>query len=325
MQDDLGAVYTTGPGFRARAEARQREYRAQVLHTGWSRYGHLLDEPAASAGANFVTPEVLAAVRERAAHGKGVDPRRTFGNMLSSQAMCFNIFTPLAKHADLALTVLRPFFPVPAGVRSITFEYTPLNDVFGDQSGRGGVDCDLLIEGTASDGEACIIAIETKFVEPEFSTCGFRRPGRKGKGQPVCLEQVRVRDDDAACLYTSARHYRYWERTREQRTLKLTALPEAGCPFGGAEWQLWVNHTLVHVEAARHGVRHAMFAVCAPVANDSLLGDGVLDRFRSRLERPESFGFLPLDVLLAHISATAEHEPALCLWSTALAARYGGI
>jgi hypothetical protein len=38
--DDEGALYTAGQSFRARAEARQRQYRSQVLKVGWERYGH---------------------------------------------------------------------------------------------------------------------------------------------------------------------------------------------------------------------------------------------------------------------------------------------
>jgi hypothetical protein len=54
---DLGPIYSKGNSFRARAEARQREYRAQVLKAGWSQWGHWLDKSSAEAGANFVVPE----------------------------------------------------------------------------------------------------------------------------------------------------------------------------------------------------------------------------------------------------------------------------
>ena len=96
---DLGPVYKNGNSFRARAEARQREYRAQRLRVGWGRYGHLLTEEAAAAGANFLHPEAFQAARKRQTAGKGV-AERTFENMLSSQAMCFNIFAPLSSRPD---------------------------------------------------------------------------------------------------------------------------------------------------------------------------------------------------------------------------------
>lgn len=59
--EDLGPVYTAGNSFRARAEARQREYRRDVLGVGWVRHGHWLDTQAANAGANFVCPEIFMA------------------------------------------------------------------------------------------------------------------------------------------------------------------------------------------------------------------------------------------------------------------------
>ena len=119
---------------------------------GWSAHGHFLDEPAALAGRNFVVPEAFEQAKLRASAGKGVSEKRTFTNMLSSQAMCFNMFSPLANDLGLAATVLKPFFPGLAEVRTIAFEHSPANSVFGDQTGRGGVDCDLLVDAVWDDG-----------------------------------------------------------------------------------------------------------------------------------------------------------------------------
>lgn len=185
-----GPAYTGGSTYRARAEARQRWYRAEVLGVGWDTHGHWLDEAATAGGANFVNASIReAAVRRRAA-GKGV-AERTFQNMLSSQAMCFNVFAPLAADPALATAVLAPLVPDLYAIRSIALEHTPDPDVFGDQSGRGGVDCDVLVEADLRDGPA-VVVIETKFVEEEFSTCGFRRPGRARLGQRVCPSDVPV-------------------------------------------------------------------------------------------------------------------------------------
>jgi hypothetical protein len=322
---DLGPVATRGSAFRARAEARQREYRTEVLGVGWSRYGHILDEQAAAAGRNFILSQSHHAARDRASRGKGVADR-TFNNMLSSQAMCFNVFAPLADDLDLAYEVLQPFLPGLRAVHNINFEYTPPNDVFGDQTGLGGVDCDLLVEAELQDGAGAVVTIETKFVEPEFSICGFRRPGRKAKGQPVCPDGVPVRANPRACLYEFRKGYRYWEQTLRLRTLAPGALPEVSCPFGGPEWQLWVNHTLAHAEAERRGANHAVFAVCAPTANHALLGAGVLDSFLARLARPETFRFIPLEGLIAQIeTAVARREAQLRPWGAGLTRRYAGI
>jgi len=183
---------STELGYRARAEARQREYRARVLDVAYGRYGHFLTQKAADEGRNFVLPEAFDAAQARQGAGKGV-ARRTFENMLSSQAMCFNVFAPLSTRLELAGVVLRPFVPGLAAVKAIAIEHTPPADIFNDQSGLGGVDCDLFIEGTNARGEGLVLVIETKFVEPEFSVCGFKKAGRAEKGLRVCPDDVAPR------------------------------------------------------------------------------------------------------------------------------------
>ncbi len=327
MEVDQGPIYTKGRSFRARAEARQRAYRAAELRAGCSTWGHWLDDAAASAGANFVVPEAFEAVRGRMAQGKGVDPRRTLTNMLSSQAMCFNVFTPLALDSDLAFRILRRFVPCLSSVRSVAFEHTPAKDIFNDQSGRGGVDCDVLVECEFGDGVATVLTLETKFVEEEFSSCGFRKPGRQAKGQRVCPRDVKLTGDFSGCLYTSAKGYRYWQRTQELGNLQVHALPSTGCPFGGPLWQLWVNHTLAGAEAGRRASTRFAFGVCAPAGNDALLDGGrVLADFRSHLTDPSSLVFADLDSVIGAIreecdGRTAWHDR----WYRGLAGRYAAI
>jgi hypothetical protein len=338
--DALGPVYTRGDSFRARAEARQREYRVKHLAgAGWSEYGHLLDEAAADAGRNFVTEVARAAAIERRDQGKGVAPR-TFDNMLSSQAMCFNLFAPLRENPDLGARVLQRMVPGLRRLAKLEFEHTPAPEVFGDQTGSGGVDCDLLIEAELDGGAIAIITVETKFVETGFSICGFRKPGRAKKERAVCPEDVAVNADHASCLYASRKQYRYWERSDELATLRPGAIDAVGCPFAGGEWQLWVNHTLAHAEAKRAGADRALFLVCAPEGNAELLGkkrgppepgaqgqpppQTILDQFSRRLVSPTTFGLLPLDKLLGAI-ATEARTPGETSWARALALRYGNL
>ena len=328
---DLGRPHTTGPSFRARAEARQRDVRAWRLRAAWAEWGHWLDPEAAAEGANFVNPQAFHAAKQRAAAGKGVAADRTFVNMLSSQAMCFNLFTPLAMDPVLAQRVLAPFFPDLAKVRSIAFEFTPDAQLLGDQSGLAGVDADLLIDGLDADGQRLLVTIETKFVEPAFSTCGYRKGERKRKKLPMCPVDVALDATCSNCLYVSTHGYQYWARTHEAGTLVTERLPVPGCAFGGPLWQLWVNHTLVHAEVRARGGGRAIFAVCAPSANTALLGPGphggaVLAEFRALLADPGSLVFVDLDALLASIAAACvgrnEWHQA---WSNALRSRYAEI
>lgn len=251
---------------------------------------------------------------------------RTFDNMLASQAMCFNLFAPLAQDTNLAARILRGFVAGLEAVKRIHFEYTPAGDLFGDQSGRGGVDCDVLVEATWSDGEDAVVTIETKFVETEFSMCGFRKPGREKKGRSVCPDELLLEPDASNCLYVTRKGYRYWDWTRRVRNVRDEVLPGA-CPFSGPLWQLWVNHTLASAEASRRGARHAAFGVCAPSGNDALLDGGrVLDRFRSVLTQPSTFFFIPVDQLVDDIreacGADGERHRS---WCNGIASRYAGI
>ena len=313
-----GPASRFGTGFQARAEARQRRYRAEVLGVGHAEYGHWLDDAAVAAEANFVATECHQAALERQSAGKGVAPR-TFSNMLASQTMAFNVFTPLAADPDLATSVLAPLIPGLRAVRRIIPEYTPDTDVFRDQQGTSGVDCDLLIEATLDDGPV-VIAVETKFVEEEFSACGHRTAEKRKLGR-ACPDDVPVGIRRSACAYQASNRFAYWQRTDELAT--LLDLPPTGCPFGGPLWQLWVNHTLAHVEAARRDAAHARYLVCAPAGNHALLRGGqVLSSFRALLAKPETVGFLALDEVIDRITRVGGGPPG---WVEGISARYAGI
>jgi|GEM_PF-729683 len=320
--DAEGPAFTKDSSFRARMEARQRTFRVDVLGVGYEKYGHWLDQAAAERGANFVHPAALAAVTTRAATGKGVDPERTFANMLASQAMCFNLFGPLASSDEgrkLAAVVLARFVPGLTAVRSILIEHTPDADIFRDQSGPAGVDCDVLVEFDDEDGACGVLVIETKLVESTFSRCGHR----KGS-EPACPSNVQLGEDFSGCRYSSKNRFLYWQRTVESQSLRLPLVRDAGCPFGGASWQLWVNHTLAHVEAARRGASRAVFAVCAPRDNEQLLeGETVIETFRRLTTDPERAVFMPLEEVLATLkAATSTLAPDWSDWAITMCARY---
>lgn len=321
QRSEPGPIYTRGASYRARAEARQREYRAHVLGVPHGKYGHIFDQGAAGMGANLVLGEAHRAAQARQATGKGV-AARTFGNMLSSQAMCFNVFAPLVERFDLAAEVLRPFIHGLTSVTAIRIEHTPDPRIFQDQTGLGGVDCDILIEGTTTSGKL-VQVVETKFVETEFSRCGFRKPGRAKKGQAVCPDDVPVKSDRRACLYVRNKGYGYWQRSDQFEVLAENAAATQGCPFSGQAWQLWVNLVLAHAEANSRGATDARFAVCTS-SNTVLLREGsTLDEFRSLLRRPESVQLIDLESLLEHLGKVAPAE--LAGWVEWLKARYGGI
>ena len=256
-------MYTTGASFRALAEAAQRRFRVGVLHAGWETYGHCLDSRGVDQGLNFVHPLARTAAERRAEAGKGVERGRTFQNMLASQALCFNLFAPLAaspEGLDLASALLAPWVPTLARVCRIDIEYTPLWEIFQDQRGKAGVDCDVLIGFEQQNGQPGVLVVETKFVEPAFSCCGHRKPDARDP----CSNDVILGADFSGCRYVSRNRFLYWQRCVETRALRLPLAVGSRCPFGGPLWQIWVNHTLAHALAARFQATHAVYAVCAP-------------------------------------------------------------
>jgi hypothetical protein len=235
--------------------------------------------------------------------------------MLSSQAMCFNIFAPLAANLELASSVFRCIIPSIAAVSSIEFEYTPPKDVFEDQSKISGVDCDLLVKGTTKNGSKIIIVIETKFVEPDFSSCGFKA---------VCqADDAEIKKEDNDCLYWKRKRYLYWKRTWEASSLKPSVLYDKGCPFRGSLWQLWVNHTLAKTIALRQKPSSSIFAICSPENNKTLMGTtgkDKLDNFRQLLSEPDSVMHIGVNHLISVIGKTVK-SPLDKKWFEQLAKR----
>ena len=120
--------------------------------------------------------QIYTEVIERNKKGKGVDLNRTTKNMLSSQAMCFNLFGPLNQDKKFAAAFFTQLLgSVEEIIGDIEYEFTPSKTIFNDQSGKGGVDCDALLKYKDDKGKNNLLIIETKFVEPEFSNCGFRQ------------------------------------------------------------------------------------------------------------------------------------------------------
>lgn len=319
-------IYTSGNSFRAKAEAHQRRYRAETLKIRAGVWGHFLTQEDADSGKNFVNEAAYQAALKRKECGKGVADR-TLNNMLSSQAMCFNIFTLFDSHKDIAVKVLSQFFPSLMSVTEIEIEHTPDNGIFGDQSGRGGVDCDVLLHGGTKDNQPVTIVLETKFVEQEFSICGFRKSEREKHHQIMCPDDICLRENTNSCLYVSKKNYKYWERSREYSILKSNALPDRGCPFAGPLWQLWVNFTLAHAEADSYTSGEAYFGIIAPQGNKRLLGDDqspkIIEGFKSLLQNPQNVVYIDSDQLILSMKDfVSQNKPELSEWVDKLIARY---
>lgn len=293
---DEGLAYTKGNSFRAIAEARARKYRAEALHlVDYDGYGHRLTDEDGNQGANFLPSlrhDILRAIQERSDNKKGVDRRRTLKNMLSSQAMCFNLFVPLNRDGGLAKRLLNHFVDGMNSVDGIEYEYTPENSIFGDQSGTVGVDCDVLVDYTAREGAKGLVVIETKYVESEFSLCGFRKSGQKDP----CPTPTTVKDDYSNCRYHYKKNYNYWKIAEESGLYRMKEIRSRPCPFGGPLWQLWTNLSLAYALARDKRYSAFTYAVVCPKGNTKLSrGNKVFSDFASLLRTPDVFKVIHLE------------------------------
>lgn len=136
------------------------------------RLGSRLSSEDAQAGHAFLTADIARFVMQQLAYrevGALYDEERLWGNLLSSQALAFNLFAPMAINLELASAVFSRLAPnIIEKVGSVRFEYSPgRNSVefLGDQTAF-----DVMIEGNGPDGEPAILAIEVKYAEQSAGT-----------------------------------------------------------------------------------------------------------------------------------------------------------
>lgn len=132
------------------------------------RIGSLINNAAAEAGRNFLSPAVAhLAHREVAWQERGalIDRRRLFTNLLSSQPLCFNLFAPLRLDPDLAGKVIRSIIPGIdlARVLHVWFEHSPGRRDQAYTDDPTAFDVAVIYE--RGDGGRCFIGIEMKYSE----------------------------------------------------------------------------------------------------------------------------------------------------------------
>ncbi len=316
-------IYATGNSFRAVAEAKARSYRLNVLHlSNYGDYGHILSDKDGEQGMNFLPSlrdEIFNSVVKRNQIGKGVDLERTTKNMLSSQAMCFNLFVPLSLDKKFATAFFRQLLGDCKEVtQDIDYEYTPSKSIFNDQSGKGGVDCDALLQYTNIHGKNSLVVIETKFVEKDFSFCGFRK---KDHTDPCPLSTV-VSPDFSNCRYHYKKYYNYWNVAKESNLFNMDIIQNSPCPFGGSLWQLWTNMSLAYAISKEKGFDEFNYAVICPDKNDKLSNHGeIFNEFRRLLRNPQKFKVIYLNDI-RNAFERIEHDSPKMEWCKEFINRY---
>lgn len=261
----------------ARMRLHQSWYRAAVLGVPYgpgprpdspNAYGNFLTVADGAAGRNFVDPRAWAAYLARR-DGPNVDTDRAERNLLSSQALCFNLFGPLVGDWGLATTLVRAL-DLPGGVRQVTdvrIEYAPTPRA---EYLDNGTSFDAFVAYLDGDGERAFLGVETKLTEP-FTQSGATSAKAEPRYAALTERPDSVWREDA------------WPRRQDLR------------------WrQLWQNHLLVealrgHPEAP-HGHRGLLVLVSHP--DDAKCARTAADYKGTLIDPNASFVDLPLDALV---------------------------
>lgn len=103
---------------------------------------------------------VMQTIQERQSESAGLlEENRLFNNLLSSQPLCFNFFGELKIDTQLALLVLKQFWPEITGVKWVIFEYSPVQNYTKDNSAF-----DVAFEVMSNDRKG-LIGLECKYTD----------------------------------------------------------------------------------------------------------------------------------------------------------------
>lgn len=271
----LGPQSASDKPFTARMRLHQSWYRTHVLRlpsgTGpypnsTSYYGNMLTRKDGEAGKNFLTSEIATVARKRATENpRNIERFRLLHNMLSSQPMCFNLFGPLVKDAELARKLIDTLVSERvARVLCVVIEWAPEPKA---EYLADGTSFDAFVEYLDVDGKKYALGIETKLTEP-FSL-------------------TKVKDEK--------KYFRWmtlpgalWKESAKDRFNNL------------AHNQLWRDHLLAfalenhrksdYAQCRLMLVRHPQDRECA----------SVVETYRSFLKNEDSFIDMPLDRLFKH-------------------------
>jgi hypothetical protein len=215
--------------FRAAARLRQSLWREQhgypcgrYTHPdGRSRrLGSMVSSRIGRTGINLIDPVLVPLVQYQIAYrevGALIYVERLWNNLLTSQALVFNLFGPFKQNLALATAVMRRLVPDLIGeVTDVVFEHSP-----GRGQPRFTADhtaFDVLLRCTTPQGRHAFVAIEVKYSE---APAGIAAPARP-RYDTLSREAGIFRDPDAPTL----RYAPIEQLWREQ--LLVTAMLSAG-------------------------------------------------------------------------------------------------
>lgn len=293
---DLGRQYDGDPPFTRRMRLHQSWWRAEVLQvpcgigpqaSSTTRYGNMLEAAAAEAGKNFLTDEIFAVVKARLAAGGGtIEPFRLFRNLLTSQAMCFNLFGPLAADLSRATRLVRALLGADevARVSRVVIEWAPepAADFLGDRTAF-----DAVVDYERPNGELVLLGIETKLTD------SFSQEPYEGDG------------------------YRRWMRSARSPFRTEAASIVATSRFN----QIWRNHLLAIAVRDQPTSRYAAARSVVIHHPDDVDARGVVEAYRQLLVADDAtFGAFTLDEVVRAFSSAVDTSESR--WLADFARRY---
>jgi len=321
--------------FYERMKEQQIKYKESVLgieEMGKWRgrpYPHILPEEKWSLN-------LWEGVREEAQHyfeQNQIAWHRYRHNMLSSQAMCVNIFFPLKQHLDVFKPWLLGKFPDVEKVTSLDFEYIGPQgkDYFNEKGGRGQnrTSSDICITWEDEQRKKNMLLLEFKFTERDFGVCSRR----EGQDDNLCRNSEKIVASPQTQCYRAQVGRTYWEYIlRNDSPFKLKALTtESYCPFRYDFYQLMRNQLLAHcIQSDREaGLHRVEFGVIHHADNEALLRmghafSGERDPFKAwptLLKNPNTFHVFTVQDFLYTVEAKLPTK--LANWRTYLKQRYG--
>jgi len=193
--------------FRSIARLRQSLWREQHDYpcghyrdgTGRSRrLGSMVSNRIGRTGINLVDPSLLPQVQREIAYrevGAVIYVERLWTNLLTSQALVFNLFGPCKQNLALATAVLRRLLPDLVGeITEVVFEHAP-----GRGQPRFTADhtaFDVLLRCTTPQGRSGFVAIEVKYSEAPAGIAAPARPRYDALSRAAGI----FRDPDAPSL-----------------------------------------------------------------------------------------------------------------------------
>jgi hypothetical protein len=209
--DKYGPLPTDGDSLTRRCRLLQSWYRVEVLGlsecgpwcVGKTLVGNCLVGGEAS-GKNFISEAALAYARQRVTDKVDnrsllIEEYRLFNNMLSSQPMCFNLFSDIraAVLADepAGTDVLSAVFqssPI-AKVRDVVVEMipTPTDEYIDDKTAF-----DAAVFYDDADGRPCLASIETKYTDKLG-----KNPANRPAMQFALAERIGLFTEEGLALY----------------------------------------------------------------------------------------------------------------------------